>query len=69
MNVVGVQLKRYRNKIGWSQQRLSEEVGIPQTTISDFENGRYLPDVIQAISLAKIFGISVYNFIEEEQSA
>ena len=40
LRLLGVQLRRARLGIGWSQRRLERASGIDQTTISRLENGR-----------------------------
>lgn len=58
---VGKALRFYRKKQRLSQTALSLKVRIPQTTISDFENDKYLPDILQAIRLANALQISIYD--------
>lgn len=60
---LGSKLKFFRKELGLSQTKLSRKVCIPQTTISDFENGRYFPDVYQAVRLASALQISIYDLI------
>lgn len=69
MKTFGAKLRSYRKQYGLSQTTLSKRVNIPQTTISDFENDKYPPDIYQAIVFAKFFNVSVYDFADEEMSA
>jgi putative transcriptional regulator len=69
MKTFGSKLRGYRKRYGISQTTLSKQVNIPQTTISDFENDKYLPDLYQAIAFAEFFKISVYDFASEELTA
>ena len=53
-------VKEYRKRFGYSQPKLSQISGIPQTTLSGWELG--LTDkhaIIRAIHLAGIFGTTV----------
>lgn len=36
-------VKALRDHLGWTQQRLSEELGVRQQTISEWEQGVYQP--------------------------
>jgi DNA-binding XRE family transcriptional regulator len=69
MKTFGHKLRSYRKEYGISQATLSKQVNIPQTTISDFENNKYLPNIYQAIAFAKFFKISVYDFANEDLTA
>jgi transcriptional regulator with XRE-family HTH domain len=40
LQLIGLQLKRARLRIGWTQLRLEHASGIDQSTISRLENGR-----------------------------
>jgi transcriptional regulator with XRE-family HTH domain len=40
LELIGLQLKRARLGIGWTQRRLERASGVDQTTISRLENGR-----------------------------
>jgi transcriptional regulator with XRE-family HTH domain len=40
LQLIGLQLKRARIGIGWTQKRLERASGVDQTTISRLENGR-----------------------------
>lgn len=55
----GQKLKQLRLARGLSQAKLAEMLGIPQTTISDFEQGKYEPDVTVAKNIARFFGKTI----------
>jgi transcriptional regulator with XRE-family HTH domain len=40
LRLIGMQLKRARYELGWTQRRLEQASGVDQTTISRLENGR-----------------------------
>lgn len=40
----GEMIRKLREEKGWSQQRLSEEIHMTQHTISQWENGKRIPD-------------------------
>ncbi len=59
----GSKLRDLRKKNNLSQTDLSKLTNIPQTTISDWERGRCLPDIKQAQIIAEAFGLSIKDLI------
>lgn len=60
---IGVLIKRYRKEAKLSQTELSRKSGIPQTTISDWENGKSIPNVQNAQDLSKALGIDIEKLL------
>jgi putative transcriptional regulator len=57
-----------RLAIGWSQGELATNLGVSRQTINSIENGRYLPSLPLALSLARTFDTTVENiFIPDEE--
>jgi putative transcriptional regulator len=53
---------------GWSQGELATNLGVSRQTINSIENGRYLPSLPLALSLARTFDTTVENiFIPDEE--
>lgn len=52
-----------RLRIGKSQKRIEAETGIPQRTLSDWENDNSEPSVSDAVKLASAFGVTVGELI------
>ena len=48
-------LTRRRSELGWSQQRLADELGVSRQTIISIEKGRYDPSLPLAFRLAAVF--------------
>nr|WP_221419708.1 MULTISPECIES: helix-turn-helix transcriptional regulator [Micrococcus] len=42
--------------MGWSQQRLADELGVSRQTVISLEKGRYDPSLPLAFRLAAVFG-------------
>jgi transcriptional regulator with XRE-family HTH domain len=60
-------LKIYREKKGWSQTKLSKVSGVPQSTISEIENGiRKNPTFKTIQKLAKALGESMEVMLLKE---
>lgn len=52
-------LKRIRNEKGLSQQELADKVYVTRATVSRWESGNRLPDVVTISRLAKILDVDV----------
>lgn len=52
-------IEEMRSWLGWTQQELSEKVGVSRQTIISLERGRYNPSIQLAFRLARQFGVSI----------
>jgi putative transcriptional regulator len=52
-------IAEYRDKKGWSQERLADEVGASVEAIKFLEDGRYNPSLSLAYAIAKVLGTRV----------
>jgi len=55
-----------RLRIGKSQKKIEVETGIPQRTLSDWENDKSEPCVSDAVKLASALGISISELIGDQ---
>lgn len=51
-------LKRALDLKGWNSQRLSDETGIPKSSISQYRNGYHCPNNLNAGLIGKALGVS-----------
>jgi len=65
---IGHKIKELRVKVGMSQQRLAEILGVSRPTISQIENGERKIFADELIKLSKIFNISIDNLLNLEKS-
>ncbi|WP_271396506.1 helix-turn-helix transcriptional regulator [Salinicoccus roseus] len=58
----------YRKKIGYSQDRLAEKLGVSRQTIISIEKRRYNPSLPLAMILAELFKVRVEQifFLEDK---
>ncbi|GAA0375484.1 helix-turn-helix transcriptional regulator [Bacillus horti] len=62
-------MKELRATHGWTQENLSEQVGVSRQTIISIESGRYNPSLELAYKIAKVFRCKIEDvFIFEEGS-
>ena len=52
-------MQKKRQDKGYTQEQLADLVGVSRQTIIAIEKGNYTPSVYLALSLAKVFGVSV----------
>lgn len=62
------ELKRIRNGLGWSQQRLANESGVNKATINQVEQGKRSPSIPTLESLARAMGAEVGDFFPKVQA-
>ena len=62
----GQNLKKSRHEKNISQTKLFKKTGFPQTTISDWENDKYLPNIVEAQELAKTLGVRLSKLLGDK---
>jgi len=61
---LGERIKKYRKKMGWSQQKLAEKAGLSYNVITKLEQGLAKQPTIQTVvKIANAFGISLDKLI------
>jgi transcriptional regulator with XRE-family HTH domain len=56
-------IKRYRSKLGLSQERLAETVGLSDQTINDIEGCRTWVSDKTIVKIARAFNVEVYQLL------
>ena len=59
------EIRKYRLKLGLSQDELAKQVGCKRSTIACYETGVISPSLTIAKKLAKLFGISLDELTTE----
>ena len=54
---VGNNFKALRTKLGITQARLAELVGVARVSIVSIENGRFIPTIETALRISKALGV------------
>lgn len=60
-------MNEHRKKLGFSQDKLAEKLGVSRQTIISIEKGRYNPSLPLAMIIAELFDTSVENIFFLEQ--
>ena len=66
--MVGQNLKYLRKKKRCSQQSLSDDLGIPRTTLGDYEREKTEPNIGMLLKMAKYFDVSMESFLSKDLS-
>ncbi len=69
MSIFVQNLRRLRLAKGYTQERLAEELGVSAQSVSRWECGNTLPDVMLLPKLARLYGITVDDLYREEVNA
>ena len=64
-NTLGKKIVKLRTERNITQEELAERVGVTRQAISKWERGDGLPDLYNIQSLAKVFGISIDELIND----
>lgn len=59
-----LQLLRKRN--GYSQEQLSDKIGIARQTISKWENGQAIPELNGLILLSEVYGVTIDRIVKDD---
>ena len=62
--MITCKLKDAREAAGFTQKRLAEISGVPQTKISQYENGSQIPNYETVARLANALGVNWFALIE-----
>ena len=65
---LGQKLKEARLSAGLKQEELAKRLGVSRQTISNWENGRSLPDVGSAVKMSNVYQISLDELLKDESS-
>lgn len=61
---IGEKLRLARQNSGKTQEQVGEAIGVSRQTISNWENGRSLPDVVSVIKLSDLYQVSLDELLK-----
>ena len=64
---IGTKLRKLRLQNKWSQEELAHKLNVAQTSISNFEANKTLPDFIVMQKVCEIFDVGFEYFIEKDK--
>ena len=51
-----------------SQEELAEKIGVSRQTLSKWETGESLPDIVKCTLLAEVFGVTLDDLVKYESN-
>lgn len=60
---LGKKIIAMRNEKNLSQEQLAEKLNVTRQTISNWENGKFYPDIDSLVNLSKFFNVSLDNLL------
>lgn len=64
----GSLIKRYREKSGYTQEKLAEKVGVSKNYIGDIETGQKMAGIKLLDNIAREFGVSIEDLLRYRTS-
>jgi len=64
---IGKKLKDSRTKLQLSQEEVAEKLNITRQTLSNWENNKSYPDILNIIELSNLYPISIDELIKEDK--
>ena len=62
-------IRELRKAAGFTQVTFAEAMGVTQSTVSQWESGRVLPDTAKLPKMAEVLGCSVADLFTTEKTA
>ena len=62
--MISEKLKEERQKAGMTQDQVAEKIMVSRVTVSHWENGKSLPDIVSLISLSDLYSISLDELVK-----
>ena len=61
---ISERLKEARQNTGLTQDQVAEKILVSRVTVSHWESGKSLPDIVSLISLSDLYGISLDELVK-----
>lgn len=65
---IGSKIREFRTNLNISQSTLGKKTGFPQTTISDWERDKSLPNIEEVLKLAYALEVPISDLIDEDNT-
>lgn len=63
---IGTKIKNARTRTGLTQEAVAESLGVSRQTISNWENGKFYPDIVSVIKMSDLYSVSLDHLLKEE---
>jgi len=58
---IGEKIRTRRERLGWTQTKLAQAMGVTPNTVSRWETATYRPSALDLDRLARLFGIAIWG--------
>lgn len=65
---IGALIRDARNQSGMTQEQAAEALGVSRQTISNWETGKFYPDIVSVIRMSDLYDVSLDRLLKEETS-
>ena len=65
---IGKKLKDARMKSGFTQEAVAEKINMSRQTISNWENEKSFPDIVNVIKLSDLYNISLDQLLKGDEA-
>ena len=65
---IGQKIREARERLGLSQEEFAMRIGVSSKTLSSWERGVYLVDVIMLNTIASVCGMTLNEFTDDSQT-
>ena len=65
--IIAKNIAYYRKGAGWTQLELAEKINYSDKSVSKWERGEGLPDIVVLTTLAELFGVTVNDLLREDE--
>lgn len=66
--ILGIKIRKLRIQNRWSQEELAYKLNVGQTTVSNFESSKTIPDFLVMQKLCEVFEIGFDYFIKNNEN-
>ncbi len=66
---LGTQIKKYRNTLALSQEKLAEKLFVTRQSVSNWENNKTYPDIKSLLMMSELFKVSIDELIKGDVDA
>ena len=64
---ISIKMKEARIHSGLTQEQVAERIMVSRQTISNWENGKSLPDIVSIIKISDLYQISLDDLLKGDQ--
>lgn len=57
-------MKAFRAQKGYTQEQAAEALAVSRQTVSNWETGRSLPDILSVVRMSELYGCSLYEWLK-----